>query len=135
MPMCAQHGRCLAGASPAERRPSQSKRTAAAEGRPTVGRKRGAKPRADVQELDPRRRRAGRAGKEPRSSDGRGSGGVIRRSCGEGQRSYLGRSRLVPERATRKRSEKSAEVVVAVNGEGPNEEESETAVGLGRAGP
>jgi hypothetical protein len=36
----------------------------------------------------------------------------IRRSCGEGQRSYLGRSRLTPERATRKRSEKSAEVVV-----------------------
>jgi group II intron reverse transcriptase/maturase len=38
----------------------------------------------------------------------------------------------VPERATRKRSEKSAEVVVATkgSGEGPNEEESESAVSL-----
>jgi group II intron reverse transcriptase/maturase len=36
----------------------------------------------------------------------------------------------MPERATRKRSEKSAEVVVAGNGEGPNEEESETTVSL-----
>jgi group II intron reverse transcriptase/maturase len=40
-----------------------------------------------------------------------------------------------PERATRKRSEKSAEVVVADHGEGPNEEESETDVGLKRATP
>ena len=36
----------------------------------------------------------------------------------------------MPERATRKRSEKSAEVVVAGDGEGPNEEESETTVSL-----
>jgi hypothetical protein len=35
------------------------------------------------------------------------------RLCGEGSRSYLGRSRLVPERATvMNRSEKSAEAVV-----------------------
>src|SRR3954466_6717426 len=34
------------------------------------------------------------------------------------------------ERATRKRSEKSAEVVVADDGEGPNEEESESTVSL-----
>ena len=38
----------------------------------------------------------------------------MRRLCGEGSRSYLGRSRLVPERATvTSRSEKSAEAVVA----------------------
>src|SRR5882672_1841800 len=54
----------------------------------------------------------------------------MRRSRGEGRRSYLGRSRLALERATRKRSEKSAEVVVAGDGEGPNEEESETDVSL-----
>jgi RNA-directed DNA polymerase len=36
----------------------------------------------------------------------------------------------MPERATRKRSEKSAEVVVAGDGEGPNEGESESAMGL-----
>jgi len=54
----------------------------------------------------------------------------MRRSSGEGQRSYRGRSRLTPERTTRKRSEKSAEVVVAWKGEGPNGEESETTVGL-----
>src|SRR6266446_10221973 len=37
----------------------------------------------------------------------------MRRLCGEGVRSYLGRSRLVPERATvSSRSEKSAEAVV-----------------------
>jgi len=48
--LCAPHGRCLVGASPTERRSSRSKRTATAEGRPTVGRKRGAKARADVQE-------------------------------------------------------------------------------------
>jgi hypothetical protein len=41
-----------------------------------VGRRRGAKPRADGQELDRRRCRAGRAGKVPRSSRGQGSGGV-----------------------------------------------------------
>ena len=41
----------------------------------------------------------------------------------------------MPERATRKRSEKSAEVVVAGDGEGPNEEESETTVGLGSERP
>ena len=73
---CAQHGRRLGGASPPERRPSQTKRTATAKGQPIVGRKRGAKSRADVQESDPRRRRVGRAGKWPRSSDGQGSGGV-----------------------------------------------------------
>jgi hypothetical protein len=38
----------------------------------------------------------------------------IRRLCGEGSRSYLGRSRLIPERATvLSRSEKSAEAIVA----------------------
>ena len=63
----------------------------------------------------------------------------MRRLCGEGSRSYLGRSRLVPENEVsakpkgdvERRSEKSAEVVVvdwpaaeAVNhGEGPNEKE------------
>jgi RNA-directed DNA polymerase len=41
----------------------------------------------------------------------------------------------VPERATRKRSEKSAEAVVAGDGEGPNGEESETTVGLGSKRP
>jgi hypothetical protein len=74
--LCAQHGRCLAGESPAERRPPQSKRTATAEGRPTVGKKRGAKPRVDVQEPGSRRRRAGRAGMHPRSRDGQGSADV-----------------------------------------------------------
>lgn len=54
----------------------------------------------------------------------------MRRPRGEGQRSYRGRSRLAFERTTRKRSEKSAEVVVAGDGEGPNGEESETTVGL-----
>jgi hypothetical protein len=66
--LCAQHGRCLAGASPAERRSSRSKRTATARGRPSVGRKRGAKPQADGQKPGTRRRRGGRAGKAPRSS-------------------------------------------------------------------
>ena len=43
----------------------------------------------------------------------------------------------MPERATRKRSEKSAEVVVAASdrGEGPNGEEGETIVSLGSARP
>jgi RNA-directed DNA polymerase len=59
----------------------------------------------------------------------------MRWSRGEGRRSYLGRSRLAPERATRKRSEKSAEVVVVGDDEGPNEEESETVVSLGGKGP
>src|SRR6266850_927289 len=51
----------------------------------------------------------------------------MRRLCGEGSCSYLGRSRLAPERATRrKRSEKSAQAVVAGGDpvEGPNEKES-----------
>ena len=56
----------------------------------------------------------------------------MRRLCGEGSRSYLGRSRLVPERATvMSRSEKSAEAVVVgasrkagKHGEGPNEKDS-----------
>ena len=40
----------------------------------------------------------------------------IRRLCSEGERSYLGRFRLVPERATvLSRSEKSAEVVVVAS--------------------
>ena len=44
----------------------------------------------------------------------------MRRLCGEGSRSYLGRSRLVPERATvMSRSEKSAEAVVAGAGRRP----------------
>jgi hypothetical protein len=46
------------------------------DGRPLVGRKRVAKPRVDVQEPDPRRRRAGRAGNEPQSPDDQGSGDV-----------------------------------------------------------
>ena len=41
----------------------------------------------------------------------------------------------MPERATRKRSEQSAAVVVVGNGEGPNEEESETTVSLRRKLP
>ena len=41
----------------------------------------------------------------------------------------------MPERATRKRSEQSAVVVVADSGEGPNEEESETTVSLRRKLP
>jgi len=41
----------------------------------------------------------------------------------------------MPERATPKRSEQSAEVVVADSGEGPNEEESETTVSLRRKVP
>lgn len=51
----------------------------------------------------------------------------------KGTETYLGRSRLAPERATprERRSEKSAEVVVAANnGEGPNGEESETTMEL-----
>ncbi len=46
--------------------------------------------------------------------------------CSEGVRSYLGRSRLMPERATASsRSEKSAEAVVARRraSDGPNEKE------------
>ena len=44
----------------------------------------------------------------------------MRRLCGEGSRSYLGRSRLVPERATvMSRSEKSAEAVVVAAGYPP----------------
>ena len=74
-----------------------------------------------------------------------------RRSCGEGRRSYLGRSRLVPERATarKRRGEKTAEVVVAKSKpgrqftdagslwrcEGPNEKESETSMRLGGKRP
>ena len=38
--------------------------------------------------------------------------------CGESCESYLGRSRLTPERATRKRSEKSAEAIVVPAGSG-----------------
>ncbi len=73
---CAQHGRRLGGASPPERRPSQTKRTATAKGRPIVGRKQGAKPRADEQKPDKRRRRAGRVGPLPQSLDGQSSGYV-----------------------------------------------------------
>jgi hypothetical protein len=73
---CAQHGRRLGGASPPERRPSQTKRTATAKGQPIVGRKQGAKPRADEQEPDKRRRRAGRVCPLPRSPDGQSSGYV-----------------------------------------------------------
>ena len=111
----AQHEPRLGGASPLGTWSRGPKRTATAQGRPSVGRKRGAKPRADEQEPDTRRRRAGRAGKRPRSSRDQGDGdvdpAVVRRRPG----SYLGRSRLTPERATpsRSRSEKSAEAVVA----------------------
>jgi hypothetical protein len=57
----------------------------------------------------------------------------MRRLCGEGTRSYLGRSRLVPERATgMTRSEKSAEAVVAAGSERRAEREGEpSAVSLG----
>ena len=60
---CAQHGCRLGGASPPKRRPSQLKRTATAKGRPIVGRKQGAKPRADEQEPDRRRRQSGASGR------------------------------------------------------------------------
>ena len=49
----------------------------------------------------------------------------IRRLYGEGSRSYLGRSRLVPERATvRSRSDKSVEVIVAARRRTEREGES-----------
>jgi hypothetical protein len=73
---CAQHERRLGGASPPERRPSRTKRTATAKGRPIVGRKQGAKPRADEQEPDRRRGRERRACPLPRSLDGQDSGHV-----------------------------------------------------------
>jgi hypothetical protein len=51
--------------------------------------------------------------------------------CGDGHSSYLGRSRLTPERATpSRRGEKSAEAIVAHPGEGPNGRESEPTVNL-----
>src|SRR5450755_4909838 len=51
----------------------------------------------------------------------------MRRLCGEGSRSYLGRSRLMSERATvRNRSEKSAEVVVAASKGRRTEREGES---------
>ena len=54
---------------------------------------------------------------QPQSLCDQGKAASIRRLCNEGGCSYLGRSRLVPERATPTRwSEKSAEVVV-VRGE------------------
>jgi hypothetical protein len=59
----------------------------------------------------------------------------MRRLCGEGSRSYLGRSRLAPERATVvNRSEKSAEAVVAAGAGRRAEREGEpTAMSLGSA--
>jgi hypothetical protein len=70
--------------------------------------------RVDVQKPDLRRCTPGRAGEQPRSSSDQRGVAYIRRSCSEGLVSYLGRSRLAPERATPGgRSEKSAEAVVA----------------------
>src|SRR5690606_22847551 len=60
--LCAQHGRDLGGGSPPVSWPQRTKRSATARGRPSVGRKHGAKPRADGQEPDTSRCRAGRAG-------------------------------------------------------------------------
>jgi hypothetical protein len=59
----------------------------------------------------------------------------MRRLCGEGLRSYLGRPRLTPERATvMNRSEGSAKVVVAANkGRRATREGEPTTVSLGRA--
>ena len=52
----------------------------------------------------------------------------MRRLCGEGSRSYLGRSRLTPERATvLNRSEKSAKAVVAAGNGRRAEREGEFA--------
>jgi hypothetical protein len=70
--------------------------------------------RVDVQKPDLRRCILGRAGGQPRSSRDQRGVAYIRRPCSEGPFPYLGRSRLVPERATpSRRSEKSAEAVVA----------------------
>ena len=88
----------------------------------------------DEQKPDPRRCIPGQAGERPRSSHDQRGVAYIRRPCSEGCISYLGRSRLMPERATRptrseaglglrprdrkplperQRSEKSAEAIVA----------------------
>lgn len=142
---CARHGRRLAGASPAERRPSRTERSATAEGRPTVGRKRRAQLRVDAQELDVRRRRVGRAGEEPRSSDGHGSVGVDRanraakddvHTRGDLASCLKGRRRRAEREVSRRRSSDTKpgraapEPRKTLCREGPNEEESETTVSL-----
>ena len=80
-----------------------------------------------------RRSRVGRAGHLPRSSCGQDEAAYMRRLCGEGSRSYLGRSRLVPERATVMKPERevsrgriSARQAAEARSlrEGPNEKES-----------
>ena len=50
--VCAQHGRDLGGESPPVSWPLRAKRSATAQGRPSVDRKRRAKPRADGQKPD-----------------------------------------------------------------------------------
>jgi hypothetical protein len=71
--LCAQHGRILVGGSPTVSWSRRTKRSATAQGRLSVGRKRGSQLRADEQEPDMRRCRPGRAGKRPRSSCDQGA--------------------------------------------------------------
>jgi hypothetical protein len=71
--------------------------------------------RADVQKSDSRRCTPGRAGEQSRSSNDQRGVAYIRRLCSEGLLSYLGISRLMPERATARigcRSEKSAAAIL-----------------------
>jgi hypothetical protein len=58
---CAQHGRCLGGASPPVSRPKRTKGSATARRQRSVERKHGTKLRADEQEADTRRPEAWRA--------------------------------------------------------------------------
>ena len=61
---------------------------------------RGAKPRVDEQQADRGGADRSEGPKDPEALTTKGLVPYIRRLRGESQRSYLGRSRLVPERAT-----------------------------------
>jgi hypothetical protein len=130
---CAQHGRDLGGESPPASWPQRAKRSATARGRPSVGRKRGANPRANGQEPDTRHGQAGRAGGNLRSSRGQSEAVYMRWLCGEGLRSYLGRPRLMPERTTAAMLERGVSSGRISRGtcEGPNEKESRKVMTLG----
>jgi hypothetical protein len=111
---CVRHGDRSGDESSPETRLQGSKRSASAEGRPTVRRKRVVEPARRRTGIGYKRRSdQGRACPQTQSSSSLTVSTYIRHPCREDLAPYPERSRFIAERQTRKRSEKSAEVIVA----------------------
>ena len=114
--LCAEHDRQLGGAGPLPTR--WRRRVSEAQGRRREAGSEGSveqNPRPDGQEPDMRPTRPDEQASDCKVQGHQGPGWQIRRVCGEGGRSYLGRSVPCPEPRTEPAKYKDADCIEPIN--------------------